>query len=227
MKPVQMRKIFQAILVFMHTIAIAQSKTIQPSLLYSNGDTSFFYKVTSAQASKLRLQHLVTAQESIHFRFWTESQVVDVWSQNNKVFYGQLISFTTKVRLSRKKEQFYKKVLPLDRATAKKLYNLFDTMNIFAIPNSDSIKEWQTGLDGITYQIELSTPSLYSYKTYWTPKAQVNMKEAVLIDLLATSLSESLGMPEAWKKFIESLPYGCYHQGGGRSVCTFPKNNTN
>lgn len=182
---------------------------------YPDGDTSYFYKWISALESKLNLQTLVNSKDSIHFRFWTNGQAVDIWTDNYETFYGELTNYTEtyepynmRTQSSKPSKIYYTKV-QIDTMLARKTFELMTTVS--PMPSQDSIKGWQIGQDGVTFVSEISTKSIYSFKYYWTPSAQDStLLEAKQIQMFVDSLYSILRLTEEYDKFFGTLSPGSY-----------------
>jgi len=180
-------------------------------------DTSFWYKLNKENAEKIGLKDLTRTSDSLHFRFWTETKLIDIWTEDFKTFSGFLIVYTEeepKDFNDKTKRKFYSKKIVLDDSSAKRVYLLFDSLAVFNIPPQEDIKDWKSGLDGDIFLIEYSTSNTYSFKSYWTPSDYPNIKEAVLIDTLTQQLNKMLAMDNRWSKFLRSLPKGWYTSDG-------------
>lgn len=136
---------------------------------YKNGDTSFSYKFKSEISNKIGLTNLTNSTESMHFRFWTETQVIDIWTNDFIKFNGQLINFTTSIKSKKNNESFYSEIISLNQSKTDSIYKAFDENLIFNIPDQENIPGWKSGVDGSIYFIEYSSKSEYSFKSYWTP----------------------------------------------------------
>jgi hypothetical protein len=191
---------------------------------FENGkDTAFWYKWSGENAEKIGLEDLTQTNDSLHFRFWTETKSVDVWTKDFKFFSGFLTLYTESIPKdvnSLSKGKFYSKKILLDDSTAKNVYLLFDSLAVFSIPPQEDIKGWENGNDGDIFLIEYSTPNTYSFKSYWTPSNYPNIKEAFVIDTLSKQLDKMLAMGNRWSKFIRSLPKGSYNAGGATVILT-------
>ncbi len=190
-------------------------KTINiPSYGRSN-DTLFWQKWQHARDDKMELPHLFASTDTFAFRAWLDGQMVEIRTRDYKTFTGVLTNYVesheeTKSKTPRKKSQttFISRV-QIDSAIARKVFELVKT--VISIPSQDSIDGWNRGLDGITYIFESSTPSYYSFKSYWTPSAQdSSLTEAnQILDFIKT-LDVLLDMQGAKYKFYETLKPGAY-----------------
>jgi len=209
-------------LCFFVQISFGQSKTIQLPPYYQT-----WYGLTKENIQQAGLKDLTTAIEPVHFRFWTETQAVDIWTTDNKTFQGKLVYYTRTYTKEKdndlyqpeKPGKFYSKLTEMDTVTARKIYQYAYQQQLFQIPSEDSIKGWHDGNDGITYFVEYSTPSFYSFKEYWTPEDQ-EVKEAAIIVNVLQYLKRTLNLDKEWEAFVETLPKGCYHAGSILLKCT-------
>lgn len=197
--------------------------------LSGSGDTTLWFKWQQESFIKTGLPNLISSNDKLHFRFSTETQAIDIWTKDFKVFYGTLANFTTtydenKYKENSKPELFYSNKSQLDTTVAKQVYNLFQKLSIFSIPTDNKIKGWSLGDDGNEYLIEYSTPKDYTFKEYWTPSYYKDrIKEAATIDSLANELEMILQMKKSFSAFIHMLPYGSYHAGSMFVITTSDK----
>jgi hypothetical protein len=187
-------------------------------------DTAYWLNRIKEDSNTAGLPNLIKTGNLIHFRYSTDVQSVDIWTNDHKSFYGLFANFTSGNSYKREKKklprEFYFNVKPIDTGTAKQAYILFQSMNIFQIPSCDSIKGWERGLDGMDYEIEYSTPQSYSFKYYWSPDAEGNLKEAVAMDTLISKMEQLLKMRQTFDYFIYCLPAGVYSGGGIIGIST-------
>jgi hypothetical protein len=194
--------------------SFGQSKTIQIS------GNEFWYSRTKELASVFYLKDITTFSEPFHFRFWTETQAIDIWTPNNKTYQGKIIHYASEVREDKQDtiERIHSHIINIDTSTARKIYQYVMQQQLFTIPTQDSIKDWGYGFDGTTYFVEYSTPSLYSFKDYWLPEIQP-LKEAKVIVNVLHFLQQTLNMDTDWDAFAKTLPQGCYNAGGLELRC--------
>jgi len=171
---------------------------------------------------------LTRTNDSLHFRFWTETQAVDIWTNDYIHFNGLLANYTTAVNEPKSKDgssysrwgKFYSSVAPIDTTMAREIYQMFTDNSVFEIPDDKKIKGWGgLRLDGYGYSIEYSTKTTYTYKDYWCPENFKEVREAVVISNMYDSLNQMLHMHETLKSFISWLPRGCYHYRGIQGIC--------
>jgi hypothetical protein len=213
-------------LILLSSSVFGQTKTCVIPIM-GNGDTTLSYKWQQGYALQMGLADLIKSNDSLHFRFWTETQSIDIWTNDFTIFKGLLSNYTRSIIEDKIKKgittsqpgKFFSSFSTIDSATAKQVYKLFEENFIFKIPTGDSIEGWGNGLDGTELLIEHSTPTAYSFKEYWSPSAFKKIKEAVTIDELSKQLESLLKMNESWAHFIDGLPIGCYYAGGIFHVC--------
>jgi len=188
---------------------------------YLNGDTSILFKWQQERYEKAGLKNLTKATDTFHFRFATDIQAIDIWTNDFLTFMGTLTNYTSsydpddyKIK-KEKADKFFSNTKSLDTSIARQVYDIFIEKSIFDIPPQDSIKEWTYGEDGITYFIEKSTNNSYTFKEYWTPSIfKDKIDEARRIYEMTKELEELLNLWQSFKQFIYSLPYGAYRAGG-------------
>ena len=194
---------------------------------YGNGDTTLWFKWQQEKFEKAGLKNLTQTTDTLHFRFASEIQAVDIWTTNFLTFSGTLTNFTTSYdpdghkREKKKEDKFFSESKHLDTSTARQVYELFIEKSIFEILPQDSINNWTDGLDGTTYFIEHSTKNSYSFKDYWTPSIfKDKVDEAKRFHEITERLEELLNLRQLFGQFINSLPYGTYRAGGIAIITT-------
>jgi len=196
--------------------SLAQTKTVVVPLNRVH-DTSLWYKWKKEECAWMKLPDLALTKEKVHFRFWEEVQLIEVWTDDYVHFAGRLVNFTEKeghgVGTRRSAEYFYSKSTDLGPDTAKLIYDLFATNNIFNIPTQESIPGWHSGNDGEQFLMEYSTPDIYSFREYWTPSYFKQITEARVMTELVKRLEETLHIDARWGAFANQLPEGCYRAG--------------
>jgi hypothetical protein len=184
---------------------------------YANGDTSFWFKYQNIVIKELSLSRLDTSTSTFHFRVWKTNQVLDIWQTSDDSYNGQLTSWVTEQAPT--KEKHTDRTLidkrELSTETIKLIVNFIESSQIIKLPTDDSIKNWKHGFDGVTYIIESSTKKNYSFKTYWTPKAQdTTLAEAQYLQSFVDKIFDLSSGTTTWKQFEKNIPYECYSVGG-------------
>jgi hypothetical protein len=147
------------------------------------------YEFSQKKVKDLFLNDLVFSSDSLFFRFWGPSIIIEArYDKNN--YQGQVIKFCDKKKpgifpSTKNTDTLVFEKLIFQQDLAKKVFDIFVRESIFQMRSCDSIKEWGFGLDGTYYFIEYSTPYLYSFKKYWEPKQYIRIKEAIkVMDIL-------------------------------------------
>ncbi|MGG7665317.1 hypothetical protein [Dyadobacter sp. BHUBP1] len=207
-----------------------QSKSISVPV-YKSGDTTLFYKWQRERIAQMKMRDPLVSKDSLLLIFSTDTRAVEIFTNDFRTFYGFQYVCTTRY-LSEEKRRRRRKgdpkllfnVTKLDTAQAHVVYSVFKNLSILSIPDSQDIPGWPTGVDGITYLVEHSTPSSYAFKTYWTPSvARDRLREAAAIDDLSKKLDHLLGLHDSFMAFIDKLPAGTYHTGGIGFITTHKK----
>jgi len=221
--PTAQMKLFLTItMIFMAFLIKAQKVVYVPT--NAGGDTTLWYKWQSNNFSKVGIPDLKYTNDSVRFRFSTEIQAVDVWTNDRKIFNGTFSVFTTRPGNGKNGDQqpeaFFGHTWNLDTGLARSVFSLFEAFKIAAIRPQDSIEGWQNGLDGEQLTIEYSTPAHYSFKTYWTPDLfRQKLPEAFLIDSFSRTVQRAVEFSERFYDFLSTLPEGCYRVGSYFVTC--------
>lgn len=211
-----MKKVLQIILIFfLSVVTYGQSNKKLNIPIYINGDTISGFKWQLEKVDILKIPNLISSTDNFHFRFWTDGQVVDIWTQDFKTFFGTLTNYTYSYepydlkKQKRNPSTTFSNQVQLDTSIAKQSYLFIKSIN--SIPTQDSIKNWGSGLDGITYLFETSTPTYYSFKSYWTPTAKsTNLIEAKQIQEFVDQMYTLLNLNAEYDKFFATLKTGSY-----------------
>jgi len=197
--------------------AYSQAKTIE-IVKDESGQESYWYRTTNNVRIKGNLESLLTSNDSFHIRVWSETQAIDIWTDNFKDFKGALLNYTTS-RNDSTKGKFYLKSSKLEDSMAKRLYGIFESLNISSIPSYNKITGWQIGHDGVLYAIEIATPNQFFFREYWSPDTFHNLQEAVSIQKMVSQFFTNQ-MLLKWSEFINTLPKGCYQAESYFITCT-------
>lgn len=184
-----------------------------------SGDTAFWYKLQHQKMEILGLKQLSESSDSFRFRFWTDKQVVDIWTTSGLNYDAIVTSYTNSYepyddeKKKKKSPVNYQSQFRIDTSIARKAFEL--TKSIDIIPTDKFIKNWKQGFDGIEYIVEVTTPSTYSFKTYWTPTVQdSSLIEAKMIQKFVIDLDSLLEMHHKYWNFFANLKPGSYYDGG-------------
>lgn len=220
-----MRNLFFLTLFFLvPALGKGQHKTISIPETIKKYDTAYWSNRIKEDSNEAGLPNLIKTNDALYFRYSTDVQSIDIWTEDFKNFHGTFANFTIGNTYKRDKKklprEFYFDVRPIDTLEAKEIYTLFSSLKVFNIPSQDSISGWKQGCDGMGYNIEYSTPHYYSFKSYWSPNAEGNLKEAVIMDTLINKLEKRLKLHQSFYGFIDCLPAGLYGGGGIVGIAT-------
>ncbi|GAB5526802.1 MAG: hypothetical protein Roseis2KO_46740 [Roseivirga sp.] len=188
---------------------------------YEDGDSSLWYKWRKELSAQIELDTIQNTKNNWHFRLWTNKQAIDIWQDSNGDKFGKLTSWTKEFTPGKEEptNRIFYKIKLLDSIKTIELIHLIDSTKIKEIPDEDSIQSWRQGFDGITYIVETANTKNYFFKTYWTPRAQDSLKEAIAVQ---SFVDRSLGVTDSnqiWSDFASRIPYECYINGGPRVAC--------
>lgn len=150
-----------------------------------------------------------------YFRFRTDNQVIDVWTDSLGTSSGRITSWAKEYVPYDEKptNRIYSESKLLDSNQVAELIQFIDSIGICEVPDQHEIEEWRSGFDGITYQIETADSTDYYFKTYWTPTAQDSLEEAILVQAFVDRTMEITNANEAWRIMSENIPYPQYQVG--------------
>lgn len=177
-----MSKYLLIVVVFLFgvNISFAQKKSIiYPT--YKEGDSTYSFKNQQFIIKMYNLDDLSLDTNKFRFRFWTTEQIIDIWTNDNINFQGQIITFA---------QQTYKfdsiqsvqnlhvikniKFSKIESIKANEVNELFN--KIASIPVHESFRGWERGLGGVVYKFEVSDPKTYIIKEYNTKAKEENIK---------------------------------------------------
>jgi hypothetical protein len=166
------------------------------------------------------LQLIKNSEQKYHFRFLNDSQILDLFSDDGKVFIGQLVNYTTQLKKGRDgyekyHKDIYEKYL-LDSVKSSKIGRLFLEKNLINIPTDSLIKNWAIFLDcgGIDFEIKISTK--HQNLSYSCLLSQEDSLPYVkVLKSLYYQTDSVLGLEKKHNEFIgklksgKSYSYGC------------------
>ena len=215
------------ILLFVGHISYGQNnKNIElPITKDSNGkiDTLSWYKDYSDLREKINLEDLIKSNDSFHIRFWTDKQAIDIWTLDNKNYFGRITNFAMRFdnkllkKGLQKIDKIFSKRIILDSTTTLNIYKAFNNLSIGKIPTDGKIKWWTQGFDGEEFLLETSDKENYSFKTYWTPSAHSeSIKEAKLMQQFIDYLFIDLKLYDYYDKL--KLSKGHFKRNGIQGI---------
>jgi hypothetical protein len=195
------------------------------SIPITNGiDTSYWYKHIQSIIRDLDQEDLKLTKQHYTLRIWTEKQFIEV-SYNFKNY-----AFATVTNYTRSKNSG-KSYSSTDIVNHDSLLLLIDSINLLDIRSENEISCWgrrngdsaiRSCNDGITYAIEFSTDTTYSFKSYSCPDAW-DCEESAKINLFYKRLEALLNLESRFDKFLQTLPKDCYDNGMTYMRCTNKK----
>lgn len=215
-----MRTLFYLLIILSFLDLKGQTKKIH---IYKspNGDNTLWYQWRVELCNQLELEHLSKSDKNWHFRVWTNKQVVEIWTDSNNKTNGRITSWTEEYIQDNKnsKARIFKETKELETIQVQTMISLVNKYQIDTIPDEHLIINWGQGFDGITYIIENSNLTDYYFKTYWTPHAQNNLNEALVIQSFIDSCINISTADSIWNDFANRIPFKCYINGGPMVTC--------
>ena len=201
------------ILFFCFLISVkGQNNLTSKPIRFKNTDTSEKqYKNTIRFENSLNLSPIILSNDSIHLRFELYSSFVDIGLTKNKTIEGQICTYIYKTLKGTVRS--YKKTSTqlsnIDSSSASRIFECYQ--KIAKTPTQDSIKSWNYGFDGSTFNIQISNHTSYLYKSYWSPYAFVDkIPEAKKIQEFIDTLYSILQLNEKRNLLMDSLGEGFY-----------------
>ncbi len=170
------------------------------------GDTTYWYNYQKHENSKLGLEDLLNSKYPFAFRITSLNIITDIWTVEGTKFTGKQILFTSTSEDNPENCKYFWRTEIIGNDTAQFINQFLEDYKILNIPPQDSIRDWENGFDGSIYLIEYATPTIYSFKSYWTPTAFPSIPEAVSISNFIQKIENLLEQHDKFDNFIESLP---------------------
>jgi hypothetical protein len=220
-----MKPLYTLALLFFVQTSFAQIKQI--SVPFEHGDTLDLYSWMRKQIAGIGLEDLRYCRKEIHFRFWLESQAVEVWKNNSGFYEGHIINLGSTEspvypQEENEKAKLYTELVSLDTSTARQVAEHLLHLKLFGAPSQDSLKYLAIVDDGLLFYVEYSDPGKYTFKNYDAPGWQVDagLKEVKPVDDTFKYLLNKLKLEESWGRFVKTLPKDCYIRMGISISCT-------
>ena len=157
--------------------------------------------------------------QDYEFRFWDGYKVVRLW-ENAGLLQSEVIFFLLEYKENRGdyEERLYRSGLKLDQESTNAIKHLIDDLEILDIPSDSKIDDWKQGFDGITYIIETSNKTSFTFKSYWTPTSFPNVKEARFIQYFVNEVNSLKPIKDGFQRFMSKQPFEKYYAGVGSGV---------
>ena len=223
-----MRKILSIMLVFVfaaHSYGQTEKRiSIPTDTNYKNEvDTTLWYKWKHELIMHIGLKDLQTSTDTFHFRFWTDVQALDLWTNDHKSYFAIVTNYAERYddKLLRKNVykigKVYSNQVVLDSSKAREIFNMIDKLSILTIASDDKITGWGQGFDGVEFLIENFSSKQYEFKTYWTPRMFADsLREAKQIQTFVDYLNNDFKIYEYYQKL--ALPEGSYKRNGIQGI---------
>jgi len=128
---------------------------------------------------------------------------------------NHIIFYVKEIWAGKQTKDFFLKSFELEHEQVAAIRQEIHALGIDTLPSGKYIKGWTYGFDGITYYLEQKKENQYTFKSYWTPSIQENLKEArVLSDFLDSKLDKIIEYEKKKKLFEQEVPfYGWTYPG--------------
>jgi len=185
------------------------SKNIQ---ITADSDTAFWANYYSPIIKKLKL--INPNSDTNFFRVSSSKYFLELSQKSNRIVF-----YVHEIWQSKQTGETYIKSFDIDAGQVIKIKLLIDSLEINKIPSDKYISGWTHGLDGITYIFENKKDSTYSFKNYWTPSSQSNLKEAQDILNFTNQLDNIIEYSTKRKLFEKEIPfYGWTYNGSSMAT---------
>ncbi len=192
------------------------SSLSQELKLTTDSDSSLWSKWTYELAGQLQIVPINQSSFDSEFRFWDGQKVIRLW-ESQGVLKGA-VTFFIKEHTDGGAGRIYHSSISLDDNTIATIQQLTLDFQIKSLPTDQRIEGWSLGFDGITYRTETKNDSTYSFKSYWTPKAQKDLKEARFFQYYVNELERIRPISEAYERFRRKQPFDSYYSWFGGNV---------
>ncbi len=180
--------------------------------LTADSDTSFWKRVQDEHIVEFNLSELDNAAEFV-FRSWKSGSLLEINKKEDSI-NGFLTFYVYEVWEDNFTADKFVKTVKLSKSTSKALYEFIANSEFREVPSDKYIKGWQQGLDGITYIYELKEGRSYSFKNYWSPIFNNEIKEADYIIEFNRRIHQIVDFSSHLEEFTEALPFLSYRYPG-------------
>jgi hypothetical protein len=213
-----MKRILIVILIFTLNNTFAQIKSLN-----EKSDTVYWFNFHGQLIKEIGLENINETKYDTIIRFWDDYKVIQICNTNGKIDATVYFFLREYVKSEANNGRLFKSSMQLDTLTTNILLQLIADFEILKLPSDKFITNWVQGFDGITYITEFSNSVEYSFKSYWTPTAQIGVKEARFFQYFINELENIDVINSAFKKFLKYQPFESYYSGYGSSSITITK----
>jgi hypothetical protein len=143
-------------------------------LAFSQSNRELLWKRSvEKERSMLSLASFDTLKHEKAYRIWkNDYQVIELVKINDDIYQGQRVAYVYKINKKEEEKGILSKKFAIPDAMVKELMDKLAKENIEILPDSDDVKGYATGADGITYVFEISSNNSKRYYSYWEPEYQ-------------------------------------------------------
>jgi len=182
---------------------------------------SFWHEINPSKTNGFKLPQLVTSDNDWHWRLYLRDGVVcytiQVFKSADSIYSASIDLYTEEYTEELGEKPTYRvfgETAHLKPQKAAEIYTLIQLRQVNEIPTGNDINGWHTGFDGETYIIEFATGRSYSSKSYWSPDAIKNVKEAVIINNFIEEVSNIVDMKQLRDFFSIHIPFESFYNHG-------------
>ncbi|MES2064858.1 MAG: hypothetical protein V4456_23275 [Bacteroidota bacterium] len=182
----------------------------------TKGDTSFWYKYNADLIRKFGLIDITKESDKFYFRVWhhaqTISSIVEIYQTEDSISRSSVTFFTKEIVPENENatNRYFFKTYVLEN----NLFTRGELTEVNIIPSEESIKGWSQGFDGVVYIIENLEGGNYSFKSYWTPAVQGDLKQAIYLKKFFNEIFDLTEIKGLFSAFIKLIPFEMYNSGG-------------
>ena len=184
-----------------------------------DSDTVFWKREYEIKIHNFNLTKIENLEQDFIFRFWNVGNLLEIKKTKSNI-KGKVTYFVYEVWEDNYKADKFVKHFDLKQDTSEKIYSLITESKISDYPSDKFISNWKQGFDGVTYIYEIVSNSNYSFKHYWTPNAQKNVKEAKSIMEFNDQINNIINIKEQRTIFEKEIPFISYTYPGSSSIAT-------
>lgn len=183
---------------------------------FFQGSKIYWYDSLKLVRENLSLEDLETSQTENHIRIWTDKNAIDAWKDVDGKYNCVVTSFCKDYNLKSEEEgEFSQKKSKMQSITAEILIDSLYSKGISTLSDYHHVKKINKNLiDGVTYKIEISTPTSYRMFTFLNPENQnSNIKEVELFLSYLKIMSLEFDLNQTHRQFMAGLKNGTYVAG--------------
>jgi hypothetical protein len=194
-------------------VCLSSSVRGQDKSTFSFGsDTSFWYPYMTAIIDTFGEKKTQVFSETRVFRFSNVHTLLTLVADKNN-FSGSLSMVATETG-EKSLGRTFKKRFDLSQSQVQEAFRLVDSSRIGDIPSQKFIEAWQQGFDGVEYLFEEKRDSLFSFRSYWSPRVQEGVPEAVRVLSFVNSLDSVVKRKELSSTFQAQIPFDSWTYPG-------------